>query len=304
MTVPVGQTSLIITWTDHTGKVWDLTRGTEGVILDMDQTGLDWARITQSYGRGGRVHQATTLEHGVHHLAVTVGWDRTGEEYERVRREWWTQANSPFMDRAGALNVRTPGGQERSRPRLVLDSSPETTFRYDPLLGVEYPVEVWSLSGPSPWWTGTPQVKEIRLADFASTTTTTPFYGTSGKGWPLYISGVAQFQNQFMSNDGQGDMWLTWTFKGPMSRPRFGTAGGVLVYEGDLAAGETLEVVTDPAMRDVVELSSGQSRYGAVSGVYAPLTNGDRAPLVITAEAMTSASLITVTGTTQYATAF
>lgn len=302
MTTPVTD-GLEVTWTDYRGKVWDLTKGTEGVVLDMDQSGLDWAAISQTYGRGGSVHHSTTLEHGVHNLAVTVAWDRQGADYRRLRAEWWTEANSPYLDKAGVLAVTAPGGDTRTR-RLVLDGSPETTFRYDPLLGVDYPVEVWPLSGPTPWWYGQTQVKELRLTDFSGTDGDIPFYGLDGTAWPFYISSVANAQDVFMSNNGQGPMWVTWTLTGPMSRPRFGTPAGVLAYDGDLLAGETLVVDTAPTTRSVVEVNSGQSRYAYLSGQYAPLPPGERSPLVMTAEGLTSDSAITAVATTAYATAF
>lgn len=302
MTAPLTH-GLEVTWTDHRGKVWDLTRGTEGVVLDMEQSGLDWAEIKQTYARGGSTHQVTSLERGVHHLAVTVGWDRQGADYRRLRAEWWTEANSPYMDKAGVLAVTAPGGETRTR-RLVLDASPETTFRYDPLLGVDYPVEVWTLSGPGPWWYGQTQLKTLRLEDFRGAENSVPFYGPRGAGWPLYISGSATSRDLFMSNNGQGPMWVTWTLTGPMSRPRFGTSTGVLSYDGDLLAGETLVVQTAPTSRSVVEVNSGESRYAYLTGQYAALPPGDRSSLVVAAEGLTSESSIIAEATTTYATAF
>ena len=302
MTTPMMGLGLTITWTDWRGKVWDLTTGSEGVVLDVEQSGLDWAKIDQSFSRGGMVHQATTIAQGEHHLAVTVGWDRTGADYARLRAEWWTQANSPYMDRAGTLSVTTPGAGTRTR-RLVMAASPETTFRYDPLLGVDYPTEVWSLTGPSPWWEGQTQVQEYGQAAFTGSTGI-PFYGSTGKGWPLYISAASVVRDVFMSNDGQGPMWLRWTLQGPLSSPRVGTEAGVLTYAGDIPAGETVTIDTHPATRAVVEATSGQSRYGEVGGYYRPLPTGDRSPLVMSAEGLTAESKISVSGVTSYATAF
>ena len=302
MTTPLQAQGLEVTWTDYRGTVWDLTRGTQGVILDLDQAGLDWAGINQTFTTGGQILRATSLDWGTHHLAVLVGWDRKGADYLRLRSQWWTEANSPFWDRAGVLSVTAPGGQTRTR-RLVLGSSPETVFKYDPSLGVDTPVEVWTLTGPNPWWYGLTQVVELTQSSFTSASSV-PFYGNTGAGWPLNISSTATASNVFMSNDGQGPMWVTWTLQGPMSTPRVGTSAGVLTYTGNIAAGEVVEISTAPERRAVVERTSGMSRYGEVSGNYAPLPAGERSPLVVSAEGLTSASKITATATTAYATAF
>ena len=63
-------------------------------------------------------------------------------------------------------------------------------------------------------------------------------------------------------------------------------------------------MVTEPARRAVTEVGSGESRYPFITGTYAALPAGERAPLVMAAEGLTAASMITAEATTMYASAF
>lgn len=296
---------LTVTWTDPRGKVWDLTRGTEGVLLDLGQKGWGWSELEHVFTRGDSQWAASRVKRGIHELKVTVGWSPDtgyfeGDAYYRLADEWWSLANSPFEK--GTLTVTRPDGVQRSR-RLRLWESPATEYTYDPGIGQEPEPELWALTGDGGFWQGAEQSFVYRLQNMSGGNGT-PFYGNSGSGWPLYISSGATAAGAVIDNLGQGPMWLTWTLIGPMSNPRFGADGGVLAYNGFIPAGEVIEVVTDPAGRTVVEQGSGENRYGFVDGVFSPAPVGKRIPLVISAEGMTSASSITVTAREQFARAF
>ena len=130
--------------------------------------------------------------------------------------------------------------------------------------------------------------------------TATPIYGPTGKGWPLYIAPLNTASNLFIANRGQGPQWLTWTLTGPMTSVRFGVEGGVLAYSGSIASGETVVVTTEPGNRYAVEVGSGENRYGRLSGSYAPLPVGDRVPITIVAEGLSSESSVIVTAREQF----
>lgn len=290
--------TLQVDWLDHRGKLWDLTKGTQGVVLDTGQAGLGWSELDHTFTRGDLVHVSSRVKRGVHHLKVLVGWNKTDADYYRLYSEWWSQANSPFE--LGELIVTRPDGVTRSR-RLRLFESPDTNFAFDPGLGIDPPPELWSLTGDYGWWYGPEQIQGFSYKDFTGGTST-PFYGSGGAGWPLYISSAYSASGATVTNDGQGPMWLTWTLSGPLTNPRVGIHGaGELVYTGVIPAGEVVQITTDPAGREVVETGSNANRYGQVSGDWSPVPAGQRIPLIMSAEGMSTGSAMHVSGRAAYA---
>ena len=292
---------LKVRWIDHRGKVWHLTEGTEGVVLDLGQRGLGWGELAHTFTHGDLMHAAARVGRGVHALKVLVGYGLTGDAYYNLAHEWWAVANSPFE--LGTLEVERPDGMVRSR-RLRLAETPDTVHTFDPGIGVEYAPELWALTGDGAWWHGAEQAVVFNQSSIAGATGT-PFYGPTGKGWPLYIASPGVARNAFISNGGQGPMWLTYTLVGPLTSPLIGvTDYGVLSYNGTVAAGEVVVIETDPSKRTATEVGSGDNRYGFITGKYAPVPVGDRVALTIQAEGLTSASSITATGRPAYARAF
>lgn len=292
---------LKVRWIDYRGKVWHLTEGTEGVVLDLGQRGLGWAELTHTFTHNGMQHAAASVGRGVHMLKVLVGASLTGQAFYDLAAEWWYAANSPYN--LGTLEVERPDGTVRTR-RLRLAETPDTSYMYDPGIGLENGPELWALTGNGPWWHGPEQSSTYTLEDITGGSST-PFYGDDGTAWPFYISGGAQADDAWISNQGQGPMWPTWTLAGPLTSARFGVpGGGELGYAGSVAPGELVVVTTDPSNRYVTEQVSGDNRYGFVSGVFAPVPAGDRVPLTVIAEGMTAQSSITVTVRETYAGAF
>lgn len=292
---------LKVRWIDHRGKTWHLTEGTEGVVLDLGQRGMGWPELKHVFTHGDKQHASASVGRGIHAFKVLVGYGKTGQEYYDVANEWWEQANSPFV--LGTLEVEQPNGMVRSR-RLRLAETPDTVYGFDPGIGQENDAELWALTGNGAWWHG---VEQAVVFDMSKVTgaNNTPFYGTKGTGWPLYIAAPGVARDAWVSNMGQGPMWLTYTLVGPLTSVLIGvTDYGVLSYNGTIAAGEVVEINTDPANRYVTEVNSGANRYGFVSGKYAPVPVGDRVPLTIQAEGMTAQSSITATGRPAYAQAF
>lgn len=289
--------TLQVTWTDPRGVVWDLTRGDRGVILARGQSGLGWSEISHHYAGG--VWRSVTVDVGMPALAVRLDDRLRGEDYYRLHSEWWESANSPFE--VGTLSVARPGSGPRTR-RCRLGAEPDTTWDFDPgLVGVERPAEAWPLAGVSPWWEGQPQsvvFSPVQSGDAI------PFYGPSGAGWPLYISGSVTVEEAYMDNRGVGPMWPTWTITGPAAFPRVGIAEGQLTYDGTIADGEQLVIETDPTRRRAYEAATGENRLALVSGEWLPIPRAERVPLVLAAEGMTDDSSITATAVEQFATAF
>lgn len=284
--------TLEVTFTDHRGKVWNLSTGAQGVILAKGQKGLSWGDVAHTWVRDGQSWASTRVGRQTHTLAVEVGWGLTGQDHYNVRSEWWSEATTPFA--TGVLRFTRPDGVTRFR-RVRLAESPDLEYIYDPGLGLENGVEPWPVTGDGGWWFGDEQIKRYSLETMGGSTGT-PFYGPDGHGWPLYIGQAATAQDAFLTNLGQGPTWVTWTLEGPMSNVQLGVQDGAqLAYTGDILEGEIVEVSTDPADRYAVETGSGDSRYQWVSGSPLPVPAGDRVPLVISAEGMSPSSSITAT---------
>lgn len=288
--------TLKVEWFDPRGKVWNLTDGTEGVLLDVGQSDFTIPKIEHTYIRGGTQWASSQIERAEPSLKVLVADTLTGMDYYRIADEWWSKANSPFY--AGTLRVTRPDGVVRELKARLRDT-PGTEYEYDPGAGLkDNPGEAWLLTSVSSMWEGTEQSVAFQYEQINGTAT--PFYGTSGKGWPLYIAPVSRSNGLFMANNGDGDIWLTWTLIGPLTNPIFGVDGAQLAYSGTIPAGEIVMVSTKPGERFAMETNSMDNRYGRVSGVYAPLGRGDRVPVIISAEGMTSASRIIATGRERY----
>lgn len=287
---------LRVEWVDPRGVTWDLTEGTEGVLLDMGQADFHLSKIEHTYVRGGHLWAGARIERAEPSLKVLVADDKTGTDYYKLADEWWSEANS--ASKVGVLRVTRPDGEVREL-RCRLRDTPGTEWKYDPGAGIEHnPGEPWLLTSPSAYWEGPEQ--SISFGRSAVSGSGTPFYGPNGRGWPLYIAPLDTASNLFISNRGQGPQWLTWTLTGPMSNVRFGVEGGLLSYAGSIPAGETVVVTTEPGNRYAIEVGSGDNRYGKISGTYAPLPVGDRLPVTIVAEGMTAESSVIVTAREQF----
>lgn len=287
---------LTVEWIDPRGVTWNLTDGDQGVLLDVGQSDFHLSKIEHTYVRGGALWAGARLERAEPSLKVLVADGLTGDDYYRLADEWWSKANSAFDQ--GTLRVTRPDGEVREL-RCRLRDTPGTEWRYDPGSGIEdNPGEPWLLTSQSSYWEGPEQ--SVAFGQSAVSGTATPFYGPTGKGWPLYIAPLNTALNLFIANRGQGPQWLTWTLTGPMTSVRFGVEGGVLAYSGSIAAGETVVVTTEPGGRYAVEVGSGENRYGRLSGSYAPLPVGDRVPITIVAEGLSSESSVIVTAREQF----
>lgn len=292
--------TLLIEWVDPTGKVWDLTNGTQGVVLDTGLKGLGWSGIKHATARSGQRIMSSTLERATHTLAVSLDPARVGMAAYELRERWWFVANS-FSD-YGTLRVTRPDGEVRTR-RLKLAAAPDTEYGHDPGLGIDDTVEVWELTGNGPWWQGGAQERVITYADLTAGNDT-PFYGPAGMAPPFYISKPYSAQGVTMDNTGQGNMWVTWELTGPMTDPSFGFGrAGTLQFNGIIPAGEKVTIVTDPENRVVLD-NNGISAFRYVSGAWVPTPRGMQVPISFTAQAIGTNTRAIATGVEQYAAPF
>lgn len=288
---------LTVEWLDPRGKTWNLTDGTEGVILDVDQSDLTLPGADHYYTPDGKQWTGVKLHRAEPSLKVIVGDGLTSEQYYQLADEWWSVANSYFSE--GTLRFTRPNGAYREL-RARLRDTPGTTYRYDPGADIDdAPGEPWLLTAATSYYEG-PLQAYVFDNEALSADRGTPFYGPNGAGWPLYIADAKSADNVYIRNNGQGSAWITWVLKGPLTNPTFGTSLGVLSIDGNVALGEQIVVTTAPGDRFAYEVNSGQSRYSSLTGTFAPLPVGDRVPLTIKAEGMTPESSITMSVREQF----
>lgn len=287
---------LTVEWVDHRGKTWNLSTGEQGVLLATGQDDFHLSSVDHTWWRGDSQWGGVRYKRAEPSLKVFVGLGLEDWHYYELADEWWSQANSPL--REGTLRVTRPDGIVREL-RARLRDTPGTQWEYDPGRGlVDQPAEAWLLAGSSPFWSGEEQYVRLKGSDLYGSGT--PFYGPSGAAWPLYIGSSTAFGDAYISNTGQGPLWLTWTLHGPMTGASFGVSDGVLTYSGSLSASETVVVTTEPGDRRAFEVNTGDSRYGNLTGSYAAVPPGMRVNLVMDASGMTKDSYIEVSSREQF----
>lgn len=286
--------TILVTWTAPDGRVWPLT-GPDAVIrLATGQKGLGWAEAQHVHAPGGAIVATTMAEHPID-LYVEFPPDLTGLDYYRLSSDFWEGAVSPY--RYGTLSFIRPDGAGRHRRcRLAPDGS--TEYRLDPGLQQERAPQLLPLVSPDPFWRGPEQV--ITAHDTPGGTGK-KFYGDHlGVAFPFYIGGAQALGEHRISNPGAGPMWLRWTLTGPLTSPSFGHGDSLLTYDGEIAAGEQVVVVTEPGRREVYEVESEANRYAHVTGAWDPLPRADE--IIVRVSDVDNGGSIVATGSVAYAT--
>jgi hypothetical protein len=287
---------LTVEWVDPRGKVWNLTDGTEGVILDVGQSDFTLSPLEHHYVRGGTQWAGVTRERAEPSLKVVVGYDLKSSAYYQLADEWWSKANS--ADHPGTLRITRPDGVVRYLTARLRDT-PGTTYQFDPGAGLDDPPgEPWLLTSPSAFYDGDMQLTRFTLDSLA---VGTPFYGPDGTGWPLYIGEAFSAGNITAENNGEGPVWPVWTLTGPLSNAYLAVGDGRgLTFDGALGDGQSVRITTEPGARSVVDLTTGESLYSVVRGTYQPIPAGREIPMTITADGMTTSSAIEVRFSEKY----
>lgn len=288
---------LKVEWKDPRGVTWNLTDGTQGVILARGQSGLGLPKVTHQYDDAGR-WASTQLGRAEPDLKVHVGLGLNGDDWFRLADEWWSKANSAFQ--TGELVVTRPDGTVR-RLRARLRETPGITYDYDPGLPDAVQGEnpdAWMLTADGSYWEGAEQSVIIN-----STALGALFYGSSGHGWPLYIASEYATNEKTLTNSGDAEMWIRWELVGPVSNPRVGTEQGELRFIGDVPPGDVVVIETQPGYRSVRN-SLGENLLGKVWGTWAPMAKGGRRPIVAYADSIGAGGAIRALARERFVRAF
>lgn len=291
---------LIIEWIDARGKVWNLTDGTEGVVLDVDQSDFTLSPVEHHYARGGTQWAGATVGRAEPSLKVVVGYDTSSTAYYQLADEWWAKANS--FTAPGTLKVTRPDGVVRYLIARLRDT-PGTTYQFDPGAGItDPPGEPWFLTSPSSYYSGPARLVRFDSSAFAGGT---PFYGHDGTGWPLHIGAAQVANNLFVDNLGEGPVWPTWELTGPMSNVFIATGTGTgLSLDLNLGEGQRVVITTDPAERSVRDADTGISYYNRIRGAFVPIPPGEQIPIRISADGMVEGSAVELRFSEQFARPF
>ena len=258
-----------MTWVGWDGTLWDLLRGTEGVVLlEKGVRGLAMPPI-------GRHTQESPALAGSRH----TGWRAVEREVfwpvyvwsEDSSREWfdrdaaWWATMHP--DQVGEWAVTTSrSGTRRLRLRYVDDS--EHSFDHDPARVGEAIYGV-RLVAEQPFWEGETALSSWSLSEQAS------FF----PGPPFWIGSAYTLATATIRNPGDVPAWPVWTVHGPFTSARVGTAGATITVPFGLQDGASLTIDTRPAVMRAVD-SSGVDRTRELgAAAFAPVPPGVRVPL-------------------------
>lgn len=231
--------TLQIYWVDWRGVTWNLTTGEQGVLLAEGAADFGLPPIHHVMDVSGVV-TTTVTDPARPSLAVEVGVGLSGQEYYELADEWWSVANE--TGKVGLLVVHSPGRPPRWG-KFLLREAPDVTWRNDPGLRQERPVEPWLLQGVSPYWSEATQTLTYSREGLEMYK---PFYGDTGE-WPLYLTPKQLGGSKTFTNTGQGRMWAKWELKGPLTNPSIAYGLAIIRYNGTIPRGGLVTVETDPS---------------------------------------------------------
>lgn len=296
--------SINITWTGVDGSVWDLTGGTQGVILSTGVGGLNLPAFTQQVSKAARVpgqrYLGTVYDARSFPLTVHVGdvWTapRVGADWLTLDAAWWASLSA---EATGRLTVTTSNGGRSLACRLA--STPDPAYPFDPSDqgSATYPL---TLSADKPFWTG-PDI----TVPFPYPASGANYYGggSGTKGPPFTIGSSSALANATITNPGDRPAYLRYVFTGP-GTPWFEINGHRTTLP-TLGSGQVVSIDTNPlASNAVQDISSGGSvDFWPFMGAHdfwiavPPKTSGFPIPMGI-ASGVSGASGISVTLTPQY----
>ena len=258
------------TWSAWDGSQWDISGGTDGVVLQSGVRGMHMPPVQRYSTRAPSV--AGTLWRGGVTDERTVFWPM--RVFSGDGSQAWVEKNRAFWrtlhpDYTGIWTVTQPSGDWR---RLRLRFTEETDDADD--LSPE--LQGWALYGVNlvaeqPYWQG-PTVTRT----FTSVTGQNYYGGDSGGGYgpPFYITPSDTFASAQVTNDGDVETWPTWTINGPTTSVSVGIAGQTITFPMTLTAGQWVKINTEPTDQ-VARDQTGADRSAELTNVaFRPIPTG------------------------------
>lgn len=246
------------TWTGWDGSVWDLSGGTNGVVLAAGVRGMHAPPIiryaTKTASRPGSLHRGNNTDERDVFWPTRVFNDTGSQAWIEHNRRWWSTLDE---DTTGLWSVIQPSGEKRS---LRLRFTGETDDADD----ISPELVGWALYGiqlvaEQPFWMGEPVVRRFESAEAPET-----YYGGSsggGFGPDYYVMRGSTLDTATISNDGDVPTAPIWRVNGPSTSAQVGLDGHLVTFPITLAEGEWLALDTD-ASSQVVYDQDGNDRTG------------------------------------------
>lgn len=254
------------------GRVWRFNDPTCPLSLHRDPTGLEGAAFTPddqtNVGQAGVTFKARDDAPNLIGLDVKVGPLDPGEQAVWWLKDW--RHSLGRMIHLHTFHAHTPWGGDRfQRVRLAEKLAPPNLYQMRHS-GVILHDEVVLRSDES-WWRKTPVVKTFDPADFVSAS---------------------------VVSESEEDVWPHIVITGPITAPVIGWGTDNTVPLGDIPAGDTVTIDTDPDWWQITN-SAGDDLSWVGDRWYQPIPAVDpgpqTVPIVIQGTATTAATSVTFT---------
>ena len=276
-----------ILWTGWNGDTWELWCrrphiDRTGIALGRGIRGLDFPDVetwdTTSPALDGAQYAGYRVASREVFLNLRVYSRASSQEWiewdRRFQRSFLPAA--PGVRGPGRLTVVAPDGAARHLECFPIHDGSHG-FEVDPSVR-GYAQYGRTLIAHRPFWTTGP----LPTRKFEAGGQVGFFGGKVGQsGAPFVIGGGATLGAAVIDNPGDEPAWPVWRLNGPFTQVRIGTPQQMTEITVEVAAGEWLEVDTDPLAQTVTD-HTGQPRFPqAVTGApFTPVPPGKNVPLV------------------------
>lgn len=279
LNAPVEWTGLAMKWIGADGSEWTLSDATDGTVMMPGVRGMTMPPII--HHRAAHASVPGARWRGLHVDVREVFWPL--QVYTGDGSDAWVEKDRAFWQsldpqQTGTWIVTTPDGQSRSIKLRYSDDS-QIAFDHDVVQ------DGWStyginLAAEQPFWEGDPIVGNWQA------TTPAPFFPASG-GPGFTISGGGNLTEAQISNPGDVESYVTWRIYGPVTSATVGINGRTITVPFTIAAGQVLEIDTNPTAQTAMQGPSGGAltvdKTGQLTGiVFAPLPGKQISKLSLT----------------------
>lgn len=258
-----------MTWTGADGRVWDLLRGTDGVVLlESGIRGLAMPEIrrhtSSSPSLAGTRWRGWRVEEREVFWPVLVWSEDSTRDWLQRDSAWW---GSLHPERLGVWEVTTArAGRRRLSLRFTGDG--EHSFPVDPARLGEAVYGV-RLVAEQPLWEGDDTLSSWSLSEQAA------FF----PGPPFWIGSAYTLATATLTNPGDVPAYAVWTVQGPFTSARVGMPGATVSVPFGLPDGAALTIDTRPHVMSAVDSSGADRTRDLGAAAFAPVPAGYRMPL-------------------------
>lgn len=260
---------LAMTWTGTDGSVWDLLRGTGGVVLLPDTRGLTFPHIDHYRSTAPSVPGSRWLgmrpgdREVFWRLGVVTGI--SSNAWYELDSSWWRSLH-PASE--GTWSVTTVRGTRTLRCRFVSDG--DHSFPFDP--GRFGWAEYGCYLDGAALWEGAPVVSQW-----------TPVTGRAFlPGPPFWVGSGRSLAAATIPNPGDVPAHLVWKLTGPITSATVGTADKTIAVPFEVPAGATLTIDTRSDRMTAITGAGVDRTHELGLASFAPIPPGANVPVTVT----------------------